>query len=141
MTSGAWFIALVFALVGGLLVFHKGNPVTFLRANPGAAKGIAIAVLTLTGIILLGGCTHGRFATEAVMFGGIEYTKKQSPMCDPGRDDKGTSNLGFALTAWESHDGRTKAQARYTHHSCFIGSDWMQYDAFGVHLTRQVWAR
>lgn len=140
MNSGAIFIALVASLVIGLITLSKGNPVDFLRKNPGAAKGIIISVLILGVVVLLGGCAYGRFGTEVIMFGGIEYTKKQSPMCDSA-DDKGTSNLGVAITGWESNDGRTKAQARYTHHSCFIGSDWLQYDAFGFHLTRQVWAR
>lgn len=145
MSSGAWFIVLMLAVTGALLIYHVRNPVRYFKTGEGrdAAVGMGIVVAVLAVIVLLGGCSNqGRFATDAHIFGGLEYTKKPSPMCQGGgTDDRGTSHVGLGGTLWETLDGRTKLQARYTHHSCFIGSDDRQYDAFGAHLVRKVWAR
>lgn len=143
MSSGFWFISIVLVVTIGLLIYHKGNPVKFFKTKQGkdAAAGIAIVLTVLVGVVLLGGCSHGRFAKDAGIFGGIEYTKKLSPMCVPGADDRGTSNVGAYFSVWESNDERTSIQLRYTHHSCFVGEDDQTYDAFGFHAVRKVWAR
>jgi hypothetical protein len=84
----------------------------------------------------------GDWLTAASVYAGLDQTRKLSPMCDASLvDDRLTSNMGFRVGAWRSESRRVRVNARYTHHSCAIGSDDRQYDALGVEVEWRVWER
>ena len=104
----------------------------------GILKGIFLAVtipaIIIGLVLLLGGCS-GTFNNGASVYAGLDYTKKESPMCDPvDPDSHTTSNLGLKYFLYESEDGTFKLNTKYTHHSCAFSPDDRQYDAVGVEL-------
>ena len=67
------------------------------------------------------------------LFLGLDYTKKQSPMCERGGpDDHLTSNGGLLFNIYTFN--RFELNAKYTHHSCAFSPDAKSYDALGIEL-------
>ncbi len=140
----------------GLLIAFKGNLVKgikHLKNNEGVAAGWGLAIgFSLVAAIVLSLLPgkaeampqtkygHNQYLAYTEVFAGLDYTKKQSPMCDPGTpDDRLTSNLGISQNLYLSYDERFDLSANFTHHSCAVNGDWLQYDAQGLKATYRVW--
>lgn len=85
----------------------------------------------------------GSWFNDAGVYVGLDYTIKPSPQCqinDP-TDDRGTSNLGFKQNIWQDRTKTLRINAKYTHHSCFLGSDRNGYDGFGVEVEWKLYSR
>lgn len=107
------------------------------KSGEGILKGIVLAVAfaaIFAAVSLLSGCA-GTYLNDASIYAGLDYTKKTSPQCEPiGADSHTTSNIGLRANMYESKDGKFRANAKYTHHSCAFSPDDLQYDAIGVEL-------
>lgn len=112
----------------------------FAYSGAGAWEGIigaAVAVLVLTLIAWLfiqpAQASEYKWFDETVIYGGIDYTKKPSPLCwENDVDDRMTSNLGFRQNIVKRNNIVLGGQ--YTHHSCVTGRDKNAYDAYGVFI-------
>ena len=146
------FVAIMAGAVVAALLWKVGSPLKWrayfaTETGRGILRGILLApalvvALAIVLSLLPGRASAGDWLTEASVYAGLDQTRKLSPMCDANLvDDRLTSNMGFRLGAWRSDSGRVKVNARYTHHSCAIGSDDRQYDALGVEVEWRVWTR
>lgn len=146
------FVGLMVAAVIAALLWKLGPPTkwrAFFSTDSGrdALRGIILAPVVILAIALVlslvtSQAKAGDWMTDASVYAGLDQTKKLSPACDAGsHDDRLTSNMGFKLGAWRSESRNVKANLKYTHHSCAIGTDDRQYDAFGVEVEWKVWER
>ena len=133
---------LVLVAVWGLFALRNEDLKEYFsgRTGKGILKGIVIVLGLAVVIALVSGC-QGTYVNDASIYAGLDQTKKVSPMCEAGPDDRTTSNIGAPLTIFESDDSKFRANARYTHHSCAFNSDRNNYDAVGVELEYRVWER
>ena len=107
----------------------------------GILKGIIVVIGISVLVVLFAGCS-GRYLNDASLYAGLDYTEKQSPMCEPvGADDHSTSHVGIAVNVFESYDSRFETTLKYTHHSCAFSPDDSDYNAIGFELDYKVWAR
>lgn len=112
----------------------------FKDAFGGIARALLFAAL-LGALVLLIGCS-GTYMNDASVYAGLDLTDDLSPMCTPdSTDDRSTSNIGLRVNAYESNDGRFRANGKYTHHSCAYGHDAEGYDAVGIELEYTFWER
>lgn len=148
-------IGLVFAILGGLVLWKIGPArlSSFLRTKDG--KGVAKGVILAPAIIIAIGLVMflltpkaqaqvipGTWFNDASVFMGIDRTKKISPQCQSGAyDDRSTSNMGFRLNVWQSPSRNIRLNSKYTHHSCALNPDRNSYDALGVELEWYIWNR
>ncbi len=140
----------------GLLVAFKGNLVKgikHLKNNEGVAAGWGLAIgFSLVAAIALSLLSnkaeampqtkygHNQYFAYTEVFAGLDHTKKQSPMCDPGSpDDRLTSHLGVKQNIYMSYDESFDLSAKYVHHSCAVNEDWLQYDAYGLEASYRFW--
>jgi len=107
------------------------------KTGKGILKGIVLAI-AFACVMALVGC-GGTYFNDGYVYAGIDQTKKQSPQCENGVDDKATSNIGIRANVYQSQDKDFKANAKYTHHSCAFSPDAEQYDALGVELEYRLW--
>ena len=140
-------IGLGSAVLYGAYVFirEKKSPVEHFKSDAGrGAAGSAlkaIGILFLVGVVMvLASCADTTYLNDAGAYAGIDHTKNQSPQCKAdGIDSHGTSNLGFWVNVAES--GPVRTNLRYTHHSCYLGSDRNSYDGVGVQVEYKFWER
>jgi len=146
------FVGVMLAALFVYMTWKLGSPLKWpayfgTETGRGILRGIILApaaVLLIALLLLLvpGKASAGDWLTDASVYAGIDYTKKLSPMCDANLvDDRGTSNLGVRANVWRSESRAVRVNAKYTHHSCALGSDDRQYDAVGVEVEWRVWSR
>lgn len=150
--------ALIFILLvlGTILIYLYINLGPFKRwkkyfstkDGKGILYGIVVApaAIFIIGLILylfpFNSARGGSFFNESGVFLGLDWTKRQSPMCEANStDEKGTSNLGAFANVWRSDSNAVEFNLKYTHHSCALGSDDKNYDAAGVELRWIPWRR
>jgi hypothetical protein len=148
-------ITFVVILVAAAITFYRRevNIKTYLVAQgQGAIKSAALGVSVIVFLALLvfllpnnanaSPLKNGTWFNDAGVYIGLDYTRKLSPQCDAGGvDDRGTSNMGAFANLWQSKDKTLRVNSRYTHHSCFIGSDNRGYDGVGVQVEWFLWKR
>ena len=120
------------------------NAVRYFKTGEGKRVLTGIVIVISVALLIVGVrkalADEIRYFNHASVYVGIDYTKKLSPMCDPGgHDERATSNVGFRLNVLESD--RTVLNAKYTHHSCAFNQDNRSYDAFGLELSYKFWTR
>lgn len=111
----------------------------------GVFKGIVMAIVITLALAIFGsltGCANGKWANDATVYAGLDYTEKVSPNCVAGGvDDHTTSNLGVKVNIFESEDALFRNNIKYTHHSCAFSEDAKGYDAYGIELEYKLWER
>lgn len=127
------------------LIVNKISPIKYFSTGTGKgiAKGIVMvvsAVVVVAVVFGLSGCT-GRYFNDASVYVGLDYTKKDSPMCESGPDAHTTSNLGVRGNMWRSDDDRLSVDGKITHHSCVFNEDRYSYDAAGIEFDYKIWER
>lgn len=150
---------LTIVIVVAFLTFLKAkniNPIDWFKdeKNKGAyqSAGLGVGVvIVISGLLALipnnanaAGETdmNATWFNDAGVYLGLDYTRGQSPQCkEGGSDERGTSNLGVKGNIWQSASKNIRVNAKYTHHSCFIGSDQNSYDGLGVELEWTVFRR
>lgn len=133
------FPLIIFSVVLFLLVLAvKKEGFGYLKSKTG--KGILFglfgAPLLAVLIGMLGGCARVEVSA------GIEQTKNLSPMCKKGgASDRITSNIAVRGCTVEIAGQKTYVCGGYRHHSCAISEDDSSYDAFGIEVIKEIWAR
>jgi len=152
------FFGLVLALIYVWAFFSFGGKVMELfgyiktEVGRGALKsaGVAVgAILIISFLIFIipnnaqaVELKKGTWFNDAGVYMGLDYTRKPSPQCRPESvDNRGTSNLGFKGNIWQSRSENIRVNAKYTHHSCFIGKDRNGYDGFGIEVEWKLFSR
>lgn len=114
------------------------------RTGLGILKGVALALA----VILLSFLASWAFADDkegsylnyVSIYAGLDYTKNESPLCEPvGVDSHTTSNMGFRANLYESYGKQFSVNSKYTHHSCAFSPDENSYDAVGVEIEYRLW--
>lgn len=152
------FFVIVFGIItfAAFVTFKKSKQTfkdyTKSKEGKGGIASAALGVFSIVALSLIiyllpnnanaSAFENGTWFNDAGVYIGLEYTKDQSPQCeDNSLDERGTSNLGLWGNVWQSRDETLRVNARYTHHSCFLGPDDANYDAGGVQLEWYLWKR
>lgn len=143
--SGTIFFAGGLITVAALSIFLcVPKPWQYFATPDGrkVAKGIVLALGVSLATLGAQKCAAGEWFTDADLYFGIDHTKKLSPQCESrGPNSHLTSNLGFRGTIYRTKDRTAWLGWQYTHHSCAFSPDRESYDAFGITLTKRLWAR
>ena len=145
MNSFWWFILSALAIIAALLFGLYRTPkniINFFKSNPGAAKGIVLALLfVIVGVITLEKVIAEPLKTFDGMYiyAGVEHPNKPSRFCEYGFENHyWTSNLGGGLNLLKSTDNKFEMNLNYTHHSCVVARDAISYDAWGLQMRYQI---
>ncbi|MCE2830538.1 MAG: hypothetical protein LW709_02690 [Oxalobacteraceae bacterium] len=149
MKESAVFVGLLLAVVLGYIAYRlppsKWREYFSTSEGRGILKGIILAPIVILLIALVLSLfsranAQGRWFKDAGVFVGLDQTFKQSPQCSANTiDDRGTSNMGFWVNAWQYQN--VQVNFKYTHHSCVLGRDRNSYDAAGIELRWTLWKR
>jgi hypothetical protein len=135
------FFALFFIWAAWSLRGIKPRDYFKTKTGQGILTGIVSVTVLTIGLVLLSGCT-GTYFNDASVYAGLDYTKKDSPMCEQsGPDSHSTSNLGLKGNIYQSEDKRLRFNGKYTHHSCAFNEDSKSYDAIGAEIEYKLWER
>ncbi len=153
MNSAVLFILSVIGLGSAYILYTYGGirgAKDYFKANPGVLAGIVkftgIAILiTALFTFISPSKAHaddkGTWFAYGEAYVGLDHTKKVSPQCVAGKDDKITSNGGIRVNFYQSYDKRFEFNGKYTHHSCAFSVDRNSYDGVGFELTYKLWSR
>lgn len=117
---------------GFIAYFKTGDGAGALASALKASAAIAIILM----ILFVGmKCAHAddEWFKWTDVYMGVDYTKKQSPQCNPGGvDDNFTSNLGVSQHIRDLGSEDVYLYGGWTHHSCVIGGDRNTFDGVGI---------
>lgn len=148
-----FLISMVIAVSSFITFKVKGvNVKDFIKKDNNSIKSALTAIVGLSIIAFLislipfnansSSSFDGRWFDDAGVYVGLDYTNGSSPQCSEAIfEDRGTSNLGAWMNIWKSKNDIFSVDAKYTHHSCYLGKDENIYDAAGIQIEWKVWKR
>lgn len=153
----AAFLLIIFSVIfitAAITFKRKGIRLKdFLKNGKGAiaSAALAIGLISLISLVIFlipnnanaNPLSDMTYFNDAGVYLGIDYTRNPSPQCERGdpTDNRGTSNLGAWVNLLQSADKTLRVNARYTHHSCYLGEDDRSYDGIGLQVEWFAWKK